>query len=214
MTVKFQTIIFCGLDGAGKSTQANKILDYLTNKKIKSKYVWLRYPNRLSIPFAILLRIFGFSGYPLPEKRQIKGIKNLSGHYTLQKIWKQFLLLDFKFVSSYKIFRPISCGNLIILDRFVLDALIEFTILCGKKSISELARNDFLNILPKKSKILFLDIDPNTSYERNHEEDLETLKLKRRLYLELFEHVDVDIINCNQSIEEIHKKIKERLNIF
>ena len=96
----------------------------------------------------------------------------------------------------------------------ILIVFIEFTILCGGKSISELTRNDFLNILPKHSKIFFLDIDPNTSYERNHEEDLETLKLKRRLYLELLEHVDADTINYNQSIEEIHKKIKEKLNIF
>lgn len=214
MTVKFQTIIFCGLDGSGKSTQALKLLDYLKDKKIKSKYVWLRYPNRLSIPFAIFLRFFGFSAYPISETRKKAGIKNLFAHSTLQKIWEKILLMDFKFVSSYKVFQPIKNENLIILDRFVIDAIVELIISFGENSISKSISIDFLNLIPKNSKIFFLDIDPLISYQRNHEEDVEVLKLKRSLYLELFKSIDVNVIDGNKSIDVIHNIIKEKLNLF
>ena len=211
---KIQAIIFCGLDGSGKTTQANKILDYLTNKKIKSKYVWFRYPNRLSIPFAIFLRFLGISAYPIPETRKKAGIKNLFGHSTLQKIWKKILLMDFKFVSSYKVFQPIKSENLIILDRFVIDTIVELTISFGENSISKSISIDFLNLIPKNSKIFFLDIDPLISYQRNHEEAVEVLKLKKSLYLELFKSIDVNVIDGNKPIDVIHNTIKEKLNIF
>ncbi len=77
-------IIFCGLDGSGKTTQAKKLLNYLTNENISSEYVWLRYPNFFSLPFAGFLRLLGISGYPIPEEKKSKGLKDLSSHNTLK----------------------------------------------------------------------------------------------------------------------------------
>ena len=88
---KPNVIIFVGLDGSGKTTQAIKLCEYLKSKNIKYKYSWLRYPNRLSLPFAGFLRIFKISGYPLTEKRITQGFSNLVTHDFLKQIWKKLV---------------------------------------------------------------------------------------------------------------------------
>lgn len=213
MKNNIKTIIFCGLDGSGKTTQARKLFDYFKSKKIKAKYVWLRYPNRLSIPIAILLRLFRISAYPIPEYKRKKGISNLSKHNFLKNLWKKVLLQDFKFVSYYKVFLPLKNGNLVILDRYVIDAFIELCINSNEKLTKE-ASTKFLDLIPKNSTIFFLDIDPKISYERNHEEEEEIIELKRSLYLQLFKFVDVSVINGNKPIDAVHNIIKEKLNLF
>ena len=83
-------IIFCGLDGSGKTTQAKKLLSYLESKKISSEYVWLRYPNFFSLPIAGFLRLFGVSGYPIPEEKKSQGLDDLSTHKNLKKLSTDF----------------------------------------------------------------------------------------------------------------------------
>ena len=91
-------IIFCGLDGSGKSTQAKLLQKYFIKKNINSEYIWLRYPNKFSLLIAGLLRLFKMSGYPLTESKKNKGFKNLGKSLFFFNLWKKFLLIDFKIV--------------------------------------------------------------------------------------------------------------------
>ena len=205
--MKFDAIVFCGLDGSGKSTQAHKLTAYLDEQKIKHSYVWLRYPNRFSLPFAALLRIMNISGYPIPESKKKSGISDLSKHKTLGQLWKTILAFDFKLSNNRKVLKPIKKNELVIVDRYVTDTIVELAVSTGANSVSSIAE-EFLKMIPQKSQIIFLDIDPAISYERNHEEGIETLTMKRKLYLELCAMLgNVLIIDGSKSIEDIHKII-------
>ena len=213
MRSKISAVILCGLDGSGKSTQARKLQEYFKKNNILYSYVWLRSPNRLSLPFLALLRLLGISR----SKKTISGTKigvtNLHNHKNLQLIWKKILLLDIKFVSWYKINLLIKKDKILIIDRFIIDTLVDLAIdTCDKSVIQELIPN-FLNLIPKNSKIIFLDIDPNTSYERNHEEELDILQQRRLLYLEISKHCEMITIDAKKSIEEIHQQILQECKL-
>jgi len=204
---KIQAIIFCGLDGSGKTTQANKLIEYFKNNKIKFHYSWLRYPNRLSLPFAAFLRIMKLSGYPIPETRRKSGISDLRSHETMKKWWKKIILSDLKMVSKSKVFEPFKKGQIVILDRFVIDTVVELAINTGEESSIEKTLKDFSILIPENSKIFFLDVDPEISYQRNKEESIPVLKSKRNLYLKLCEILHISVIDAKNSIETIHEMI-------
>lgn len=207
MKVKTSAVILCGLDGSGKSTQSKKLQEYFEKSNIPYSYVWLRSPNRLSLPFLVILHLLGISS----SKRTIYGTKigvtDLHNHKNLQMGWKKILFLDLKFVSWYKINLLIKKGKIAIVDRFVIDTLVDLAVDTCDKSVIEKLAPKFLNLIPQNSKIIFLDIDPKTSYERNHEEELEILQQRRMLYLEISKHCTMIIIDAKKSIEEIHQQI-------
>jgi thymidylate kinase len=200
-------IIFCGLDGSGKTTQAKKLLRYLESKKIPSKYVWLRYPNFFSLPIAGFLRLFGVSGYPIPEEKKSQGLDDLSTHKNLKKLWIWSLYNDFKFVCWKKISTPIKKRKILILDRFVIDTVVELAINTGQEHNFDDISKKFFKFIPDNSMIFFFDIDPKISYARNHEENLITLQKKRKIYQKICKSLDISIIDGTKPIEIIHNEI-------
>ena len=207
MNAKISAIILCGLDGSGKSTQSKKLQEYFAKNNITYSYVWLRSPNRLSLPFIAILRLLGISGSKKTESGTKIGVTDLHNHKNLQLMWKKILFLDLKFVSWYKVNLLIKKHKILIIDRFVIDTLVDLAIDTSDKSIIEELTPKFLSLLPQNSKILFLDIDPKTSYERNHEEELDILQQRRMLYLEISKHCTMITIDAKKSIEEMYQQI-------
>jgi len=56
MKKNFSCIIFSGLDGSGKSTQANLLKDFFQEHGISKNYFWLRSPIRISIPLIVIFK--------------------------------------------------------------------------------------------------------------------------------------------------------------
>lgn len=205
----FDSIIFCGLDGSGKSTQAKKLIEALKSNNIQCRYVWLRYPNVLSLPFAAFVKLLGKSVYPLSIERRKKGISNLRENNFLQKLWEFVLFSDLKFVSSYKVFQYIKKGDIVILDRYIIDSVIDLAVTSDKEEKIIELYDKFSKILPYNTKIFYFDIDAQTSFQRVHEEDVKTLEIKRKLYLILSKKFQFTVINGNDSISDIHNTILE-----
>ena len=209
----YKTIILCGLDGCGKSTQAKKLIEYLQKKKIPCEYVWLRFPNKFSLPFAAFVRMLGMSVYPLTIKRKKSGMSTIENHNILIKLWKKILLFDLQFVSYFMIQRPLKQGKLIVIDRFVIDSIVDFAITTGDYKIDSEKIKFFLNLIPPNSRIFYIDISSRISYERNVEEDLTTLEKREKLYKTLSNLLNIDIIDGNKSIEEIHSLILSKTDL-
>jgi len=202
-----RTIIFCGLDGCGKTTQAKILQDYLKNSNIKSNYVWLRYPFRLIIPFVSFLRIFKLSAYPRTIEKTKKGIKNLEHHKFLGSLWEKLLYQDLKIDYNSKVTKPLNENIVIILDRSIIDTVVDLVIVTGNDEKLEQYIKKFSNLLPLDSKIFFLDIPPELSFERNKDEYIETLKIRKNLYQKIGKIMPLQTIDGTQQIKNIHKQI-------
>ncbi len=203
---KVQAIILCGLDGSGKSTQAKKLIEYLGRKKIKTKYLWLRAPNRLSLPLIILLRITGIFYSQKSASGKEFGAADFRNHQTLKKLWAKALLLDFKF-SRHKLLGHIRHGYVVVLDRFVVDALVDLIVVTGDDNLLQTMTKEFTSLVPTDSKIFYLDIKPAISYTRNQEENTEILKKRRELYLKISKLIQMQVIEGSKSIDDIHGTI-------
>ena len=213
MSKKPQTIILAGLDGSGKTTQSKKLIQYLKSNKLNCHYVWLRYPFRLIIPFVIFLRLFNLSAYPLTIEKKKRGIQNLKNHKTLSKIWENILYLDLKIDYNKKVNNHLKKTNFVVLDRSIIDTIVDLEMITGSHGNLKNYLSKFLTLLPIQYSIFFLDIPPTLSFERNGDEDQESLSLRRELYLEVCNTLQIKKIDGTKSIEDIHMRIISEIDI-
>jgi thymidylate kinase len=203
-------IIFSGLDGSGKTTQADKLKDYFQKKNISFKYIWLRYPNFLTLPFAFFVRLSGRSVYLITEQQEKHGLKNLKDKPFLQKFWISIFFNDLKFAIKSKLNSNV---DWIIIDRFVIDSIVDLIITTGDNTIISLLTEKFSQLIPKNSKMFYFDISPEISYERNMEESINVLQKRRDVYLTLSKKIPIVIIDSSKSIIDIHKQILKECNL-
>ena len=162
---------------------------------------------------SLFFKIIGISKVLETESGKRKGTTDLSNHKTLQKLWKYVLLKDLKFVSNYKVFSQLKTNQVLIVDRFVIDTLVDLVIDTKDESVIESIGPSFIKLLPQNSKIFFLDIDPQVSFERNHEEDIKILEFRRKLYLKIAKLCNMTIIDSSKSVDEIHNEILMNCNL-
>ena len=213
MKTDFSCIIFSGLDGSGKSTQAKLMESFFLKHKISCSYLWMRSPNLFTIPLIVIFKLLKISYSKKTKSGKMIGVTNLEKHKTFQKIWKKILFFDLKFVSRYKITSLIDAYKVPILDRFIIDTLVDLVIDTNDESIIDELGKQFFSLLPQHSKLFFLDITPQLSYERNLEESITVLELRKKLYFEIAKHIDLILIDGNKSIKEIHDEIIRECNL-
>lgn len=211
---KISLINFCGLDGSGKTTQASKLVTYLKKHNHDCEYIWLRTTERFTIPLIILFKILGISKSIDTESGKKIGVTNLSNHKSLQAIWKKILLFDLKVVCKSKVYNPIKRGKLLVVDRFIVDILVDLVVETKDEKVIEELGPQFLKLLPKNSKIIFLDIEPELAFKRSGEYDLKLLKWRKELYHKIIKSWNISIMNSKKSIEEIHSNVLKECGFY
>lgn len=207
-------ICIIGPDGTGKTTQIKLLIDYYKERKIIYEYRWLRFYHFFSVPILVYARICGLS-----EVITLLNGEKIGYHYfyrskTISAIYPYLLFLDIFFLMIFKVYLPLMRGKKIICDRFIYDTIIDIMISISsydfyKKNLGRL----FISLIPKKSHIFLLISDQNSL--KNRREDVKkdkNLKIKIMLYSELAKEFNLNIINANESIQNIHKQLIRDLN--
>ncbi len=220
-------VVVEGLDGAGKSTQVNKLKSYLTEKYGDLEYIH-------------------FPRYDSPLYGELIG-KFLKGDFgPIETVHPQLVALLYaedRHAASPEIIKSLASGKLVLLDRYVYSNI---AYQCAKIK-SEEERRDLakwiknteygLFNLPKPDINLFLDVpisfvekklsDNRLGEDRNylhgakdiHEADMNFQKRVREVYLQQCKEDDKFIrINCSSkegemlSPDDIFAKIKDSLD--
>ena len=179
-------ISFSGIDGAGKSTQIEILVDRL--KQAGFRVSLLAFWDDV----AMLTRIREFSGHALfkgekgvgtpdkPVNRQDKNVR--SGYMTAVRFALYFL--DAVSLSVVVAKQRRSSADVIIFDRYLHDELANLTL---DHPISRMFARLLLTITPQPDIAYLLDADPAQARQRKPEYPVDFLHKNRAAYLTLSE---------------------------
>lgn len=199
------TVSFSGVDGAGKSTQIERLCAQIEMRGLRVQTV------RFWDDVATLRRVREQAGYRVfkgekgigapgaPVKRRDKNVRGWP--MTCLRLLIYFL----DALSLRKVFRAASHSQaaLVIFDRYIYDEVANLNL--NRPAMRIYAR--FLaKIVPKTNLALVLDADPLAARERKPEYPLEFLRFNREAYLRLSQLCDLTLLPP-LGIEETNREI-------
>ncbi|MGQ9603657.1 MAG: dTMP kinase [bacterium] len=214
-----KTVVIIGIDGSGKTTQANLLKKALVARGKRAEVVWLRGESYLTKPLlAVAKRIFKA---PKQNKRGEKQDEKIYQDYTRSKskifgnplarqLWKSLSLLDtwitFRMAKSRLRGKP----DVIIFDRYVYDTVIDIASAfgAGEREIIKILRSPFLKLFPKPDLLFLIDLEAEEAMRRKNDIPSISYLLERRPgYRLIAETNSADIVDGSKAIDEIASEI-------
>lgn len=208
-------IAFSGLDGSGKSTQIQLLVDYFKSQKIKTNIFWSRggYTPGMEL-LKTFLRKYNSSSIPKKRGNSIERDSFFANDY-IRKLWLLLSILDLIFYYGLYIRVVELFGKIIICDRYLFDTSIDFKKNFPKENIEKWILWRFLKLIsvtPKNHFVLTISVKESQLRSKLKNEPFpdneETLKFRLSEYLYFINNNrEVISIDCNQSIKSIHQDI-------
>ncbi|MFO7273448.1 MAG: dTMP kinase [Bacillota bacterium] len=190
-------ISFEGVDGSGKSTQIQLLLQYLDERGVP--YVFTREPG----------------GTPIAE--QIRRILLDPANREMSVITEALLFAAGRADHVSRIIRPaLEAGKVVICDRFVDSSLVYQGAAGGLPIEFLVSINQMATGALRPHRTILLDVDPEVGLarlggvDRIEGKSLEYHRLVREAYLELArsEPRRVKVVDASRSVEEVQKDIR------
>lgn len=189
-------ICFTGIDGSGKTTLARHLEKHLKDLRKTCKYIWSGWRGFESFLFKPIASII--------RRKTNSGNKPIST-YSLENnfLFDYIAWLDY----SLRIFPTLSLAirmyDLVILDRYVYDVAVNFS-LNSKKNSKKLLKN-FFRIFPEPDVTFLIDVPEEIAYKRKDDiPSFEYLSIQRKYYLKLLkDNTNVRVLDGNRSKEEL-----------
>ena len=164
---KPRCITISGLDGSGKTTLANWLVEYLKSKGYKTKYVWIRSPHTFAYLISrILLHLGWRRTFRNPNGIAISRFKLYEGTFA-RKIWPAIEFLSVLPLIIFKVKLPLLLGYRIVLDRYTIDTTASIALTTRNMSFADSFLGKLLlKMIPKERIVIFLDADYFTVLKR------------------------------------------------
>jgi len=211
-------IVFSGLDGAGKSTQINVLIDFYQNKRKRVYYFWSRggyTPGMLLLK--ALLRKAGSNIIPEKSGESIERDK-IFKNSRIQKAWITLAIIDLIFY--YGIWLRYKCiNNIVICDRYLVDTQIDFERNFSGLDLQRLFLWKLLvRIAPKPDLYFLLMITPKESVKRSilknepFPDSLDTLNFRYEKYDSIsLQEGKIIRVDCSAEVDVVAEFIMSRL---
>ncbi len=222
-----KTIVIIGIDGSGKTTQANLLKEALIARGKKAEVIWLRGESYFTKPLlAIAKRILRA---PRQKKRSDKHGEKSYEAYTSRKLrifrnplarglWKSLSLLDTWITLLVAKSKIAGKPDILIFDRYVYDSIIDIASAFGAKEeeIRKMLRSCFLKLFPKPDLLILIDLSPEEAMRRKN--DIPSISyLRERLpgYRSIAQANCAETVDGMKTIDEVAseilRKVEEKL---
>jgi len=197
-------ICFTGIDGTGKTTLAKSLEESLEDSGISSKYLWGGWRGFESFLFSQVAKF-------MRENREARwgaGMRsiNIQNNFIFTyAAWIDYFLRVFPNLlkSLYKY-------DLVILDRYVYDVAIGFSI--NTKNDCEKLLRRFFYIFPKPDTTFLIDVPEEVAYTRKDDiPSVEYLHEKRKIYKKIGDEFEMIGLDGTKSLRELNEKIKKEV---
>jgi thymidylate kinase len=224
MTKRGLLICFTGIDGSGKTTQAERLLAWLQSRGIKSTYVWSR-GEVLAIRRVMLIlgrRILGASEHrivadkALYREYQFKKSKLLRNPF-VRGMWSAMVRLEHLIQINRDIRGSIRAGNVVVCDRYLWDSTVDLAALNNKKPEWLLNRvNKFMwRLIPRPTLTFLLDIPADEALKRKDDiPSSEYVYSRIEHYRHLAKNCRIILIDGCGNIATIQNKITDTVGSY
>jgi thymidylate kinase len=206
MNKKPMFICLIGIDGVGKTTHVNLILQYLRNNGIRCEYLWGRHYHFISLPLFAFSRLTGYTYTPSIDGKRICTHNEFYRSNLISLIYPWLLLIDAAIFTITKIKIPMYLGKTIVCDRFVYDTLIDIAISIKdyeiyNKFICEL----FLTLIPKNAKFIMINLEKSNIFSRRPEIKYDTTFNDRyELYRRFKDNFKIPMVDNSENIGDVN----------
>jgi len=203
-------ISFSGIDGAGKSTQIEGLLDYLRARGLAPK-IYTFWDDVVVLPGFrenVSLSVFkGDRGIGSPHKPIVRRDKNVTAWYVTAFRLALYLL---DVCSLTMVVSKVSTaeGDVVIFDRYIYDKLANLPL---NRRWARFYIRLLLRLTPKPDLALLLDADPDAACQRKPEYPPEFVEQNRESYLRLGRLAGMTVLPP-LTIEETKAKILNQVS--
>ncbi len=201
-------ITISGLDGSGKSTVAQKLVQTLRSRGIRCKYIWMGWKPSVSYPFLALMRLTGQT-----RRVKINGKTFVIRDFRfkpIRTVWPYLLLIDYIVNCVVRVRLARLSGESLVCDRYGYDLLAQ---LYEDKMCSAVLHRLILKLFPLPAASFLFDVQEQTSWarsfagERTFEQPLYNFSARRKIYLKLAQKYEMKIIDSQLSLDQMVKEI-------
>jgi thymidylate kinase len=217
-------IVLMGLDGSGKTLQANMLADWLNSRGERADVVWMRGESYITVPLiglgkAVLRgpretkRGAGIADRD-PYEKYTESKKSMFKNPLLRSVWRSSTLLD-HYISFRKALGRLPADvTTVILDRYVYDSMIDIDSAFGSggREAERLLESRFYRLFPRPDKVVLLEIPPEESMKRKDDiPSIEYLESRYPVYHIIAERVGAGIVDATKTKEEVQADIRREI---
>jgi thymidylate kinase len=228
-------VAFFGPDGAGKSTQAQLLIDYLRSKGFKVRKAWVRSTHTLAFLLWLLFRKFnllrgeGNTAKLTPIKPNVSYIyENSYGAVNpittsppvingpiSRFLWSSIEVISLLPVVLLQVYLPLWLGYIVVAERYLVDSIASIAyFLNDERFTNSLYAKLLLKLIPKDTIFFFLDANYETIVKRRGclAGPAKYTHFHRRIYSKIAPIVNAVYINTSRlSIEQASDMILQYL---
>lgn len=206
-----EIIALCGIDGTGKSTQAELLGARLEAQGRRTKLLWCRWDPFLARPAVRLLDRLSRRGtggaerssHVAPDNRRALKSRLLSSRL-IRSLWTTLMVVDYGLQIAPRLLIARHSADVVIVDRYRHDVLIDLSAGGELMNTPRLLRW----MLPEPDRLVILDVEEDVAFARKPDSlDIKYLSDRRRLYLRLAEVTGASVIDTNASSEDVGEAV-------
>ena len=217
-------LVLAGMDGAGKTLQARRLVQELTAADVPTCYLWCRGRNWLSLPIIALGR--RLQGAPKTHqdvadendrRREADYQKKKTGilrNPLARLLWSVTVLTERLLELSLYVRRALRRGQVVVADRYLFDSLVDLAVDLDEPPEVAARRLSqwYTAMLPRPDCVFLLDVDPVTAYARKSDvPSLDYLTRRRAHYLALARAGGWTVIDASQPPGDVFRRLWDAL---